>query len=177
MLGGEILKFMNWIRFLFILFIIRFLFYLFIWYVFRKGKKKNQKQKQKNKKKKNVKKVSDIDDNCLAWFGGFSLQAISNLNSCWHTRPGLFTVISLGQEFMIHLAKKKKKEFMIPSNVFNVYDCTKAFYLTKRKLETLSCTCFPTKFIRFSEWSVSVHVLGRRHFWERLWFRILKYWL
>ena len=32
-------------------------------------KKKNQKQKQKNKKKKNVKKVSDIDDNCLAWFG------------------------------------------------------------------------------------------------------------
>ena len=150
MLGGEILKFMNWIRFLFILFIIHFLFYLFIWYVFRKKKKKKTKTK---KQKKNVKKVSDIDDNCLARFSDFSLQAISNLNSCWHTRPGLFTVISLGQEFVI------------PSNVFNVYDCTKAFYLTKRKLQTLSCTCFPTKFIRFSEWSVSVHVLGRRHFW------------
>ena len=176
MLGGEILKFMNWIRFLFILFIIRFLFYLFIWYVFRKEKKKpkTKTKKQKNKKcKKSFWHRWQLSG--LVWW--LSLQAISNLNSCWHTRPGLFTVISLGQEFMIHLAKKKKKEFMIPSNVFNVYDCTKAFYLTKRKLETLSCTCFPTKFIRFSEWSVSVHVLGRRHFWERLWFRILKYWL
>ena len=64
MLGGEIRKFMNWIR----------LFYLFIWYVFRK-------------KKKNVKKVSDIDDNCLAWLVTlvFTLQSMSNLNSCWHT--------------------------------------------------------------------------------------------
>ena len=67
----------------FIYFIYNSFFILFIYLVcIQEGKKKNQKQKQKNKKTKNVKKVSDIDDNCLAWFRDFSLQAISNLNSC-----------------------------------------------------------------------------------------------
>ena len=68
----------------FIYFIYNSFFILFIYLVCIQEGKKKQKNKNKNKKtkKKNVKKVSDIDDNCLAWFGGFSLQAISNLNSC-----------------------------------------------------------------------------------------------
>ena len=46
------------------------------------GRKKKKPKTKTKKQKKNVKKVSDIDDNCLAWFSDFSVQAISNLNSC-----------------------------------------------------------------------------------------------
>lgn len=79
MLGGEILR-NSLIEF-------AFYFILFVWYCI---------QEKKNKKK--VKKVSDIDDNCLAWFSTLAFSPyLTSIQADTHVRQGSFIVISLAK--------------------------------------------------------------------------------